>query len=156
MITKATIEDIATLTKIALESKAYWGYSNDLIENWKEDLTVTSMMVEEMEVFKFIETETNTIAGFYILNTQKVENKNIELEFLFIHPNFIGRGIGKQLLHHAFFVGKKLGNKSMTLLADPNAASFYKSQGFTVIHKKESSIKGRFLPIMKVELTNIK
>lgn len=151
MITRATIEDTTKLTQIALESKAYWGYSNDLIESWTEDLTVTSKMIKEMKVFKFVESEI--IAGFYILNTKKIENKNIELEFLFLHPNFIGKGIGKQLLHHAFTEAKKLRSKSMTLLADPNAEDFYNSQGFTVIDKKESSVKGRFLPIMKIKFS---
>jgi len=47
MIVKATISDAKRLTEIALKSKAFWGYSNELIEDWREDLTITSTMFQE-------------------------------------------------------------------------------------------------------------
>ena len=149
MITKATIKDVDLLTNIALTSKAHWGYSNELIESWRTDLTVTLKMIEEAMVYKFI--QNNKIAGFYILNQPK-EN-NIELEMLFILPEFIRKGIGKKLLLHAFKESQKLNTNTITLLADPNAVAFYKSQGFKIIDKKESAIPNRFLPIMQKDLT---
>ncbi|CAM1351307.1 GNAT family N-acetyltransferase [Tenacibaculum insulae] len=149
MITKATIKDVDLLTNIALISKAHWGYSNELIESWRTDLTVTLKMIEEAMVYKFI--QNNKIAGFYILNQSK-EN-NIELEMLFILPEFIGKGIGKKLLLHAFKESQRLNTNTITLLADPNAIAFYKSQGFKIIDKKESTIPNRFLPIMQKDLT---
>ncbi|QXP73453.1 GNAT family N-acetyltransferase [Tenacibaculum sp. AHE15PA] len=148
MIQKATINDRNLLTNIALTSKAHWGYSNELIESWRSDLTVTSKMIEDVFVYKFLQKDK--IAGFYILN-QPIENK-IELEMLFILPEFIGKGIGKNLLLHAFTKARNLKVNKLTLLADPNAVDFYKSQGFVIIDKKESSIPNRFLPIMQKDL----
>ncbi|MGB0890878.1 MAG: GNAT family N-acetyltransferase [Flavobacteriaceae bacterium] len=148
MIVSAIISDVKELTEIALKSKAYWGYSNDLIESWRTDLTVTSIMIFECNVFKFL--LENKIVGFYILNPPK-ENK-IELEMLFVLPDFIGRGIGKRLLEHSFEKALELNVKSLSLLADPNAVPFYKSKGFYKIDKKESSIFGRFLPVMQKDL----
>ena len=148
MIVSADISDANKLTKIALISKAYWGYSNDLIESWRGDLTVTSTMISESQIFKFlVDDET---AGFYFLNPPK--GKSIELEMLFVLPAFIGKGVGKQLLQHSFRKAVELKATSMTLLADPNAVPFYKSQGFYEIDKKESSIAGRFLPVMQKDL----
>ncbi|WP_302849917.1 hypothetical protein [Polaribacter batillariae] len=40
----------------------------------------------------------------------------------------------------------------MILLADPNAVSFYNSQGFYKVDEKESTIVGRFLPMMQKDL----
>lgn len=148
MIQKATIKDSNLLTNIALTSKGYWGYSNELIESWRSDLTVTSKMIEDVFVYKFLQKDK--IAGFYILN-QPIENK-IGLEMLFILPEFIGKGIGKNLLLHAFTKARNLKVNKLTLLADPNAVDFYKSQGFVIIDKKESSIPNRFLPIMQKDL----
>ena len=150
MIVKATISDAKTLTEIALKSKAFWGYSHDLIESWREDLTVTSTMILNCTVFKCMVDAK--IVGFYVLNPPK-ETATIVLEMLFVLPNFIGKGIGKQLLQHSFKKALKLNVKTMTLLADPNAVSFYKKQGFVSIDKKESTIVGRFLPVMKKDLT---
>ena len=148
MIVLANSSDGELLTEIALISKAYWGYSKENIDSWIEDLTVTSKMILERDVFKFLDGDT--IAGFYILNP--LVKDSIELDMLFVLPNFIGKGIGKLLLHHAFSKAKKLGSKFMTLLADPNAVPFYSSQGFYEIDKKESSIPNRFLPVLKKDL----
>ena len=148
MIISATIHDIDSLTELALISKAYWGYSNEQIQSWKEDLTVTSEMIEKMMVYKFVSDDT--ILGFYILNQPK--NKIIELEFLFVHPKAMGQKIGKQLLTHAIEKAKELHVNSITLLADPNAQPFYESQGFVNTGKKESSIPNRFLPLMTKHL----
>lgn len=148
MIIPTDISDVDLLTEIALKSKAFWGYSDELVESWRDDLTVTSNMISESYIFKYMTDDA--IAGFYFLNPP-IENK-IELEMLFVLPKFIGKGIGKKLLKHAFNKAKDLNATSMTLLADPNAVPFYKSKGFTIIDKKESTIAGRFLSVMQKDL----
>jgi hypothetical protein len=40
----------------------------------------------------------------------------------------------------------------MIVVADPNAVSFYVSKGFHEIDRKESTIPGRFLPVMQKDL----
>ena len=42
MIVPADFLEAEQLTQIALKSKAFWGYSSDLIEGWRADLTVTT------------------------------------------------------------------------------------------------------------------
>ena len=37
-----------------------------------------------------------------LLNLKSTTKKIIELEFLFVLPAFIGKGIGNQLIQHAF------------------------------------------------------
>lgn len=90
--------------------------------------------------------------GFYILG--KPNNATIELEFLFVKPNFIGKGFGDQLIQHAFSKAKQLNVKTITLLSDPYAEAFYKSKGFVVVNHKESSVKNRFLPVMRLDVAN--
>ena len=148
MIELVVLSDANLLTQIALKSKAFWDYSEIQLKNWTEDLTVSEKMIQEMMVYKFI--SESKIVGFYILNQPK-EN-TIELEFLFVLPSFIGKGIGNQLIHHAFKKAVSLHCKKMTLLADPNAVPFYESKGFVIIDKKESTIVGRFLPVMQRDL----
>jgi N-acetylglutamate synthase-like GNAT family acetyltransferase len=148
MIISANLSDSKILTEIALKSKAYWGYSKELLHSWTNDLTVTTDIISNTDVFKYI--VDNKTVGFYILNPPK--EKTIELEMLFVLPEFIGRGFGKQLLQNAVDRSLKLNVKSIIVLADPNAVPFYKLQGFYKIDKKESSISGRFLPIMQKDL----
>lgn len=148
MIIKAKLSDADKLTEIALKSKAFWGYSDELIESWREDLTVTPKMFDDFNIYKYL--VNNEIVGFYILNRANIRTGF--LEFLFISPNFINQGIGKQLLDHA--IEYCIGGSSaiLNVLSDPNAESFYAKHGFKVIARRESSIKGRFLPEMEFEI----
>ena len=148
MITRTIPTDAERITEIALISKAFWGYSEELVESWRDDLTVTSKMIETMKVFKFLQEDV--IVGFYILNIPDTDS--VELEFLFVLPDFIGKGIGEELLNNAVKEEKLMHCHTMTVLADPNAETFYQSQGFKVIEKKKSSIPNRFLPVMEKDL----
>ncbi len=149
MIVKAVFEDIEVLTEIALTSKAYWNYTPEQIESWREDLTITPERFEKWEIFKY--KDQDKIAGFHILNFSE-DVGHCDLEFLFILPEYIGKGIGKKLLLHAFQTAKENRETCMRVLSDPNAESFYAKYGFEVISKEESSVPGRFLPIMEKEL----
>ena len=147
MIIKAQISDAKKLTEIALKSKAFWGYSESQIESWREDLTITSKMFEDWNIYKYI--IDNEIAGFYILNRANIRTSF--LEFLFVAPNFIRKGIGKKLLDHASDYCKSGSCAILNVLSDPNAENFYAKYGFKVIAQTESSVKGRFLPEMELE-----
>jgi N-acetylglutamate synthase-like GNAT family acetyltransferase len=149
MIVKATVADDEILTEIAIQSKAYWGYSQEHLEKWREDLTVSQARFNQWDVYKFISEET--IVGFYCLSFD-VEKSTACIEFLFVLPESIGKAIGSQLLHHAFQNAKKRDVKTIHVLSDPNAANFYAKYGFQEIAKEESSIPGRFLPIMEKKL----
>ena len=105
MIVRAILEDATKLTEIALASKAYWGYTSEQIESWREDLTVTSEMFEKWHIYKFV--SDNKIEGFHILNLEKPDEL-CELKFLFISPDFIGKKVGSSLLKHAFQLAKEM------------------------------------------------
>jgi len=65
MIVAAQPLDAKKLTEIALQSKAYWNYSAEQIESWKEELTITPKMFQDWAIYKYlVDTE---IVGFYIL-----------------------------------------------------------------------------------------
>lgn len=151
MIVKATPLDAQLLTDIAIESKSYWGYNSEILYSWQDDLTVTKNMIAKLICYKVL-CDDETV-GFYILNQPK--NAAIELEFLFVKPTFIAKGFGNQLIQHAISEAKQLNVKKITLLADPNAEAFYKSKGFYSIDYKESSVKNRFLPVMKLDISSI-
>ncbi|TXD51113.1 MULTISPECIES: GNAT family N-acetyltransferase [unclassified Polaribacter] len=149
MILLANTSDAKMLTQITLKSKAIWGYSDEQLKNWTEELTVSEKMIQEMIVYKF--TSSNQPVGFYILNQPK--EASIELEFLFVLPNFMGKGIGHQLITHAFSKAIALHCNQIHLVADLNAVPFYQSKGFTIITKKKSVIFDRILPVLQKDLT---
>ena len=148
MIVKAVLSDKEKLTEIALKSKAFWGYSNAQIESWRDDLTITTKMFKDWNIYKYL--VGNEIAGFYILNRANIRTSF--LEFLFILPTYIKQGIGKELLVHAIEYCKGGSSAILNVLSDPNAESFYAKHGFKVIAERESSVPDRFLPEMELEI----
>lgn len=148
MIIKAAIADHLILSKITKASKAYWGYSQEQMEIWDEELTIKPDYIKENIVFKLM--ENNEAIGYYSM--EKKSEKLIKLENLFILPEFIGQGFGEYLMDHAFLKAKELGYEEMILDSDPNASIFYEKLGFEIMDKKETSIKDRYLPVMKISL----
>jgi len=152
MIAKARVSDCDELTRIALESKAHWGYTPEQIESWREDLTVTPEMFEKYEINKSL--SQGRIAAFHILNLEG-KGDQCTLEFLFVSPEFIGKRRGRALLKYAFIIAKCHQKKTIRVLSDPNAESFYSKYGFKVISQEASSIPGRFLPLMEKDLLEV-
>lgn len=140
----ATIEDLMHLNLISFASKRHWGYPEKWIENWKEDLTITET---DLGLYKTLLLELEKkIIGFCSIKDQI---DHYEVLHLWVLPEFIGKGYGKALLKETLssFIVE---NKSIYVLADPNAEPFYIKQGFVTIKKRESFPKGRYLPLMKM------
>jgi len=147
-IIKANITDGYALTILTLKSKAYWGYANDQIESWRDDLTIIRDYIDNNQVYKLL--LEGKLVGFYAFLPES--KTKVELNFMFVDSAYIGKGFGKILMNDFLDRLKLLQYKTVTLIADPNAELFYKRAGFNVIEKLESPIEGRFLPVMEIEI----
>lgn len=148
-IEKATIHDSGILTEITMKSKAYWGYSEEQIIEWKNFLTISIDYIEKNSVYKLI--IDNSIIGYY--SYFKTEKDSIKLDNLFILPKYIGLSYGKKLMQD--FINKiqtEKNIKKITLDSEPNAEIFYQKIGFVKVGEFETSIKNRFMPIMEMIL----
>ena len=142
---KSDHEILSTITKL---SKAHWGYSNEQMKLWDDELTISANYIESNIVFKLI-VKNKTVA-YYSLEIQSAEK--ILLENLFVLPEYIGKGYGKLMLHDSIEKARRLKFKEMVLEADPHATDFYKKNGFEIIGRKATSIKDRFMPVMRKSL----
>ena len=147
-IEKATQNDHKILTQITKKSKAYWGYSEEQIEKWNDNLTISQNYIQTNSVFKLL--INNTIIGYYSY-INKQEN-TVKLDNLFILPYYIGKGFGKYLIQDFLIRMRDNNYKKVTLDSEPNAEKFYQKMGFKKIVQFETSIKNRFMPIMEMDL----
>lgn len=145
-ILKAETEDSELLTTITKRSKAYWGFSEEILKEWEHLLSISKDYIEKNMVYKLVENEN--IIGYY--SYFPIDEKTIKLDNLFILPEFIGKGFGKTLMNDFLEKANRLGIKKITLDAEPNAENFYKNFGFETVGQLESSIKDRYLPIMEL------
>jgi N-acetylglutamate synthase-like GNAT family acetyltransferase len=148
-IEEAKTFDVNELTELTIRSKSHWNYSKKQIEEWKDDLTITSDYINEKEVYKLIDNKS--LIGYY--SYFKLNEIDIKMENLFIEPKYIGQGYGKFLMSDFLQRIKEAGFKKVTLDADPNAEKFYSYIGFHIVGQLESSVKDRFLPIMEMEIS---
>lgn len=149
MIRPASTNEASTLTEIALAAKRYWGYPEHWIQHWESDLTISPEFIDSNHVY--VAEADGEIRGFYALC---VANNNAELEHMWVLPNYIGTGLGKELFLDAMDRAATLNVQTIELSADPNAAGFYRRMGAKQIGTIDSEIDGqsRQVPRMKVEL----
>lgn len=147
-IEKASVNDNEILTEITKKSKAYWGYSEEQILKWNDNLTISKDYIENNSVFKLV--ASNEIVGYYSYIVK--EQKNVLLDNLFVLPEYIGKGFGKYLMSDFLNRMKNEKFEKITLDSEPNAEDFYLKMGFKKIGEFETSIKNRFMPIMEMNL----
>jgi ribosomal protein S18 acetylase RimI-like enzyme len=139
----AELADHLLLTDTAIRSKKYWGYSDDLVELWKSDLTISEEYIRTNIVVKVYANDS--FIGFYALQT--IDDKLIEIDHLWLLPNSIHRGYGKIIFSHILQYLKLHGYERARLVAEPNASTFYDKMGGHVIGSIQSKINGRQLKL---------
>ena len=150
-IIKANSDDAKILTEITKRSKAYWGYSEEQMNEWSDLLTITSEYIQSNEVYKLVINQSAIAYYSYF----EIENNSVRLDNLFVSPENIGKGYGKLLMNDFILKIKQSQRSRIILDADPNAQKFYESFGFVKAGQIETSIKDRFLPIMEFQLERI-
>lgn len=150
-IEKTICTDAKDLTNLTIRSKSYWNYGEKQIEAWREELTITEKDIRNNQIYKLV--NDSSLIGFY---GYELENEaDIKLNYLFVDPNYIGKGFGKILIED-FLQRIKITKVNRVILdADPNAEKFYEKLGFRVIGKLKSSVKDRYLPIMELKLNPV-
>ena len=145
IIKKSTSELHVKLTEISFVSKKYWNYSDEWMEIWKDDLTITENFIINNYVYH-LENDANEIVGFYAF--VKFDNY-IELDSLFVSPEYIGKGFGNLLMTDFLSKVREIDFNYKKLKAEPFAEIFYKKYGFETVELQLSSkIENRYLPIM--------
>lgn len=150
VIRYAKPQEALLLSALALRSKGHWGYEADFLASCKEELSYNeSQLSSPAYCFKVLELSRQNIIGFFALNF--LDSDSPELEALFIEPDFIGQGWGKQLLRAAIAEASEHQAKCIKLQGDPFAENFYLANGAVKVGETESqSIPGRFLPLLEI------
>lgn len=147
IIRRAKPDEANELSEIALRSKAYWGYPDELIELWRSELEVTPAMIKKG--ISFVVEEKSGIQGFWI----RPAVEELSDGRLFIEPNAIGKGHGRSLWIAVTEEAKKRRLEYLTWEGDPNALGFYFKMGAVQIGSIESKfLPGRLFPILRYYL----
>jgi GNAT superfamily N-acetyltransferase len=144
-IRAAHTADARRLTEIAHAAKRHWGYDEQLITLWRDDLTVTPDLIADHPVY--CAAEGAELLGFYALSG---DGDVFELEHMWVDPTHIRRGVGRRLFGHAVATVRSLGGSLLRIGSDPNAEGFYVAVGAHRVGSVPSKPEGRTLPMLEL------
>ena len=83
----------------------------------------------------------------------KHDDEYLWLDNLWVLPEFMGQGIGKQLFQHALERSRARGASILKIEADPHAQAFYERMGATKIGERHTRVddQPRNLPVMAIK-----
>lgn len=141
-IRKALPRESELLTQIAHASKRHWKYPETWIEIWRLQLTITPDFVAANDVHVLV--DDSTVKGFYALIAR---DSIIWLAHLWVRPEVIRKGLGRELFVHATGVARRHGAAEIHIESDPNAEGFYLKMGARRSGEVASTIDGRPRPV---------
>jgi GNAT superfamily N-acetyltransferase len=144
VIRPARAGEAATLSALALRSKAHWGYDAAFMERVRPILTFSEDDLVASPVY--VLDAGGTALGMYRLTGAPPTG---ELEDLWLLPDAIGHGSGRRMFQHALATARTLGFEELTIEAEPNAEGFYAAMGATRVGERRSPT-GRTLSLLRV------
>lgn len=142
----ATLRDLNDLNELMRLSKAYWGYDHEFMNQFMLKFEITAFYLSKSETYLI--NENDKIIGFYSFSTN--DNGDLELDNLFLHPDVIGVGKGKELWQLCIKTARQQGAKTFVLWSDPHAEGFYFKMGCQKIGERLSPLMpNRYPPIFK-------
>jgi GNAT superfamily N-acetyltransferase len=130
--------------------------------NGSEKIVMMSEAVREAEGYftenrrVFVYKINNKMVGYSVLKT---EDQVVWLDWLYIDPDYHGKGIASKLFDHAEEFAMKLGNDQLYIWVHPDnhrILKFLKKKGYDVLNlievKKEKPSTSRSISIMGNEL----
>ncbi|MGE5248694.1 MAG: N-acetyltransferase family protein [Bacteroidota bacterium] len=126
-IERATPDQAGTLTAITFAGTRQLGFPESQIAVWPDELTVTPDYVVEYDVWSAL--LENQVVGYYAL---RYLAWGADLESLYVSPDFIRRGIGRTLFHHAVSRCRENGCRSLDIASEAKTVGFYEKVGAAV------------------------
>lgn len=152
LVRAASISDSRVLTDISFAAKKYWNYPEEYLEVWKNELTITPAYIQNNIVY--LAEQGGQVIGYFSLVEVENDfwtgnvfvNKGFWLEHIFILPDYIGKGIGSNLIHILKTKCQEMKIDKIYIFSDPNAKGFYDKIGAHYLGESLSSIEGRTVP----------
>ncbi|MEX2126198.1 MAG: GNAT family N-acetyltransferase [Woeseia sp.] len=136
------------MTSIAFAAKRHWGYPEEWIELWSDELTVDATYAKDNWVF--LAEDGARILGWCAVSTDR---GGYWLDYCWVLPEAAGRGLGRMLVQRAFRLVAKRRASTLRVIADPNAEGFYRKLGFRCVGYHPSVPKGRRLPVLEAKVS---
>ena len=160
IIRPAIPQEAGILTVLARRSNRFWDYPEEYHNKWDNELYmdpshITRNMVclaelakEIIGYFSIVYVRTDSQLG------NRFVNRGFWLENLFVLPEYMGKGVGSALLHHANLLCREQGIKKLYVFVEPYARGFYDRMGGQFIRQSPTEFIDRVIPVYSISTTH--
>lgn len=150
VVRRARESDLPRLTAIAFAAKRQWGYPEEWIQGWRNDLTFTPELLATQDVWVAVMADDSVGVA---ASSHAEGAAEASLEHLWVAPEHWGAGVGTTLLRHAMHQVRQAGAQRLRVISDPHAESFYRRRGAAHVGTTPSTPPGRRLPVLEFDLS---
>lgn len=136
----AKAEDASLLSRTAFDAKRHWGYTDEQMSLWTDELIIRPEYILRHHVLKLY--GGTDYLGFTALIAGA---GTWDIDHLWLLPGQTGRGYGRRVFSHLRDLARLQGAEALRVCAEPNATGFYEKMKGELIAREESRIKDRFL-----------
>lgn len=130
----------------------------ELTKIWINSVEKTHLFLEKNDIesiSKYVPLALKQISILIVIEEEGIELgflgiEKDKIEMLFLHPDNIGKGFGRELLEYAkenYKITKVSVNEQ-----NPNAIKFYEKMGFIIYERREVDDMGNSFPILDMKL----
>jgi GNAT superfamily N-acetyltransferase len=153
-LTRLEPDQFDAVNAMILRSKAFWGYDADMMAKMETVLRLDPDAAAEGRAIAAFQTGAPIGLAQISAPYQSEDGPAVMLDLLFIAPEAIGSGLGKQLYDWALDQARMADAVSLHILSDPNARGFYTAMGASYIEDRPSRLTpGRMLPWLEHRLS---
>lgn len=136
----ARTEEAGMLTELCLRSKAMWGYCEWYMKECRKHFRITEKAIGQRRVL--VNTPIGSTIPVGVSVFQPNNTGSAELDYFFVDPDWMGRGVGSHLYRHTCLVNRAQHRRRLYFCADRHAFPFYEKMGAKCIgfQKSETSI----------------
>jgi GNAT superfamily N-acetyltransferase len=143
----------AAINALILRSKAHWGYGAEMMDAMARVLRVDAEAASQGRAIASWFDEKPVGVVQISAPYENARGRAVELDLLFIAPDAIGTGLGRQLYRWALDQARAADAARLDILSDPFARGFYTAMGASFIEERPSEmIPGRTLPWLEHRL----
>jgi GNAT superfamily N-acetyltransferase len=138
----------ARLREIAIAAKTHWGYDPDRVRDWAAmgDFSPAGLRKKDF----YIAAVGAKVVGW----AAAIGRGDVWwLDDLWIEPEWMGKGIGSRLFHHAADQGRRARAVRMEWEAEPNALGFYEKMGGRYLRDSGPGVWRRVNVVMGLDLS---
>lgn len=126
-IRRATRQDAQTafdIRRLAIRAQCIGAYSEEAMLRWTQG-SLSEAFSDLVAAHFYLVCDQGRVVA-----TGMLDVATTEIGAIFVHPDYMGRGIGRLLMAHLEGLAQAAGLTHITLDATLNAAAFYRSCGF--------------------------